>query len=78
MMSLLFTTPLTVRFRDLDAMGHVNNAIFFTSLEEGRKPFFLKSCQSPLSLSFLLFWRIAVVTISNRLLWILPYYCSYG
>lgn len=41
-MSLLFTTPLTVRFRDLDAMGHVNNAIFFTYFEEGRKAFFSK------------------------------------
>ncbi len=26
----------TVRFRDLDAMGHVNNAVYFTYFEEGR------------------------------------------
>lgn len=31
--------PLEVRFRDLDAMGHVNNAVFFTYFEEGRKAF---------------------------------------
>ena len=26
----------TVRFRDVDAMGHVNNAVFLTYLEEAR------------------------------------------
>ena len=36
-----FAVDLTVRFRDLDAMGHVNNAVFFTYFEEGRKSFFL-------------------------------------
>jgi len=30
---------LPLRFRDLDAMGHVNNAVFFTYFEEGRKAF---------------------------------------
>jgi acyl-CoA thioester hydrolase len=29
-------TPITVRFRDIDAMGHVNNAVFFTYLEAAR------------------------------------------
>jgi acyl-CoA thioester hydrolase len=29
-------TPIAVRFRDLDAMGHVNNAVFFTYLESAR------------------------------------------
>ena len=28
--------PITVRFRDIDAMGHVNNAVFFTYLEAAR------------------------------------------
>ncbi|NOY21947.1 MAG: acyl-CoA thioesterase [Acidobacteria bacterium] len=28
--------PITVRFRDLDAMGHVNNATYFTYLEQAR------------------------------------------
>lgn len=36
----VFTVDLNVRFRDLDAMGHVNNAVFFTYFEEGRKAFF--------------------------------------
>jgi acyl-CoA thioester hydrolase len=29
-------TEIAVRFRDLDAMGHVNNAVYFTFLEQGR------------------------------------------
>jgi acyl-CoA thioester hydrolase len=36
----VYTIPITVRFRDLDAMGHVNNSVFFTYFEEGRKEFF--------------------------------------
>ena len=35
----VFSTPVDVRFRDLDAMGHVNNAVFFTYFEEGRLSF---------------------------------------
>lgn len=35
----IFTTDIDVRFRDLDAMGHVNNAVYFTYFEEGRKNF---------------------------------------
>jgi len=30
---------IDVRFRDIDSMGHVNNAVFFTYFEEGRKAF---------------------------------------
>ena len=35
----IFSTNIEVRFRDLDALGHVNNAVFFTYFEEGRKKF---------------------------------------
>ncbi len=35
-----FTTPIEVRFADLDAYGHVNNAVFFTFLESARIKFF--------------------------------------
>jgi len=31
----------TVRFRDVDALGHVNNAVFLTYLEEARIGFLL-------------------------------------
>jgi acyl-CoA thioester hydrolase len=30
------TVPISIRFRDLDAYGHVNNSVFFTYLEEAR------------------------------------------
>jgi len=31
-----FKTPIEIRFSDLDAYGHVNNALFFTYLETAR------------------------------------------
>ena len=37
----IFTTPVSVRFKDIDALGHVNNAVIITYFEEGRKAFFL-------------------------------------
>ena len=33
------STHIEVRFRDVDSMGHVNNAVFLTYFEEGRKAF---------------------------------------
>ena len=35
----MFSINIEVRFRDLDALGHVNNAVFMTYFEEGRKNF---------------------------------------
>ena len=35
-----FTVPVPVRFRDIDAMGHVNNAVLVTYIELGRQAFF--------------------------------------
>ncbi len=34
-----FETPVAVRFKDLDAMGHVNNAVYATYFEEARAAF---------------------------------------
>ena len=31
-----FSTTIEVRWRDLDALGHVNNAVYFTYLEQAR------------------------------------------
>ncbi len=31
-----FGIPIEVRFRDLDALGHVNNAVFFSYMEQAR------------------------------------------
>lgn len=35
-----FTINQAVRFWDIDTMGHVNNEIYFTYMEEARKEFF--------------------------------------
>jgi acyl-CoA thioester hydrolase len=35
----LFVHHETVRFRDLDALGHVNNAVYLTYLEQARVAF---------------------------------------
>jgi acyl-CoA thioester hydrolase len=36
-----FTHPIDVRFRDLDALGHVNNAVYLTYLESARIAYWL-------------------------------------
>ena len=38
----------TVRFRDLDGMGHVNNAVFSTYLEQARLAWFGEADRLPL------------------------------
>ncbi|WP_058364847.1 acyl-CoA thioesterase [Haloparvum sedimenti] len=35
-----FTTEIGVRFRDIDAMGHVNNAVYATYTEQARTDYF--------------------------------------
>ena len=42
-----FHAPIAVRFKDIDAMGHVNNAVFTTYFEEARAAF----CRQVLGLS---------------------------
>ena len=36
----VFEHPVTVRWRDTDALGHVDHAVFLTYLEEGRDAFY--------------------------------------
>ena len=35
-----YTTEIDVRFRDIDAMGHVNNAVYATYIEQARTEYF--------------------------------------
>jgi acyl-CoA thioester hydrolase len=35
-----FHTPIQVRFRDVDSMGHVNNAVYASYLEQARADFY--------------------------------------
>jgi acyl-CoA thioester hydrolase len=41
-----FEHPVTVRWKDTDALGHVNHAVFLTYLEEGRDAFYLHITRS--------------------------------
>ena len=52
----IFSTNIDVRFRDLDAMGHVNNSVFFTYFEEGRIDFSHKvfNISDPSGFSFIM------------------------
>ncbi|MGP7998450.1 MAG: acyl-CoA thioesterase [Streptosporangiaceae bacterium] len=42
-MSTVFEHPVSVRWRDVDALGHVNHAVFLTYLEEGRDAFYAQA-----------------------------------
>jgi len=55
MMSEIFKTQIGVRFRDLDANGHVNHVVVFTYFEEGRKAFFFHpSVSAPFVFPFIM------------------------
>jgi acyl-CoA thioester hydrolase len=42
-MSSPFTIRFPVRFRDIDALGHVNNAVYFTYMESARTDYWMKT-----------------------------------
>jgi acyl-CoA thioester hydrolase len=42
-MDPIFEHQVDVRWRDTDALGHVNHAVFLTYLEEGRDAFFVRT-----------------------------------
>ena len=42
-MGAVFEHPVDVRWRDVDALGHVNHAVFLTYLEEGRDAFYAQA-----------------------------------
>jgi len=44
-----YTTTVPVRFRDIDAMGHVNNAVYATYLEQARTEYFRDVLDADLS-----------------------------
>jgi acyl-CoA thioester hydrolase len=45
-MAAIFEHPVTVRWRDVDALQHVNHAVFLTYLEEGRDAFYVRALDS--------------------------------
>lgn len=51
-----FYEEVHVRFRDVDAMGHVNNAVYFTYMEMARTAFFTRflEIEKPLDIPIIL------------------------
>jgi acyl-CoA thioester hydrolase len=47
-MSPVFEHLVSVRWRDTDALGHVNNAVYLTYLEEARDAFYLRVLGDPI------------------------------
>ena len=47
-MTAVFEYQVAVRWRDTDALGHVNNAVFLTYLEEGRDAFYREAVGDPI------------------------------
>lgn len=45
-MATAFERSVDVRWRDADALGHVNHAVFLTYLEEGRDAFYVQALGS--------------------------------
>ena len=41
--STVFEHQVSVRWRDVDGLGHVNHAVFLTYLEEGRDAFYVQA-----------------------------------
>jgi acyl-CoA thioester hydrolase len=41
-MATRFSIRLHVRFRDIDVLGHVNNAVYFTYMESARTEYWMK------------------------------------
>ena len=39
---MAFDLEIKPRFRDIDALGHVNNAVYFTYMEQARTEYYLK------------------------------------
>lgn len=53
---MAFTIEIAVRFRDIDGMGHVNNAVYFTYMEQARSEWYrqLMGIQSVAEFDFIL------------------------
>ena len=45
----MYATEIDVRFRDIDAMGHVNNAVYATYVEQARTEYFRDVLDADLS-----------------------------
>ena len=53
------TLPVQLRFNDIDALGHVNNSIYFTFYDLGKARYFEEVKRSPIN------WNDADLIIAN-------------
>ena len=60
MSEFAYTTHVDIRWRDMDAFNHVNNAVYQTYLEEARDEWFLEALGNGLLLNDFLLARCAV------------------
>ena len=55
-----YKTPITIRFSDIDAVGHVNNAIYLTYFEEARLKYWREAIEWDVSKSGVIVGRSEV------------------
>lgn len=53
------TLPVQLRFNDIDALGHVNNSVYFTFYDLGKARYFEEVKRSPIN------WNDADLVIAN-------------
>ena len=51
--------PLQIRFNDIDALGHVNNSVYFSFYDLGKSSYFEAVEKGPID------WRAADIVIAN-------------
>jgi len=45
-MAVTFEIEIKPRFRDIDSLGHVNNAVYFTYMEQARTEYYMRTAQT--------------------------------
>src|SRR6266540_5644284 len=45
-MAVTFEIEIKPRFRDIDSLGHVNNAVYFTYMEQARTEYYMRTART--------------------------------
>lgn len=53
------TLPIQIRFGDIDAMGHINNNIYFSYFDLGKTSYFEKICPTAIS------WTDGLIVVAH-------------
>ena len=62
----MFEHPVDVRWRDVDALGHVNHAVFLTYLEEGRDAFYTQQLEVDVAAARIEVERLGTTSLTTR------------